>query len=541
MDAVIILIALAAGLGIRQLGYPPLPGYLLAGFVAHALSLGDIEVIKSVADIGILLLLFTIGLKLNLKELLAPQVWAVTTLHMASVVPLTAVVIMTAGIVVPLLSLDTVAAWSLAFALSFSSTVFAVKMFDDRGETSSFHATLTIGVLVIQDILAVAYLVLSSGQWQWSMLLVLLVPLFRWPLTKLMDMAGHGELLTLFGILCALGAAEVFYLIGLKGGLGALMCGMLLSEYYPGSKGTDPGKARELYSGLSRLKDLLLVGFFLQIGYYGLPSFPMLMVALVLSLLIFMRPVIYYFLYAMFNLRARTALLASAALFTYSEFGLIVAALSVEAGLLAAEWLTTLAIALSLSFVMATPLNMNIHRVYDRLFRTLHRYQLAERLPEEQPTELGDAKVVILGMGRVGRGAYEDLNKRYPGQVVGVEESFDRAQSNQAAGLNCVTGDAVDHDFWSEAVLQSPRELVLVSLTNHSENMSVVQQAKDAGYTGNLAVVSRYPDEEAELTELGCITFNLYAEAGHGFAEHVIERLESTPEPEDRPPERALA
>ena len=193
MDAVIILVALAAGLGIRQLGYPPLPGYLLAGFVAHALSLGDVEVIKSVADIGILLLLFTIGLKLNLKELLAPQVWAVTTLHMASVVPLTAVVIMTAGIAVPLLSLDTVAAWSLAFALSFSSTVFAVKMFDDRGETSSFHATLTIGVLVIQDILAVAYLVLSSGQWQWSMLLILLVPLFRMPLTRLMDMAGQGH------------------------------------------------------------------------------------------------------------------------------------------------------------------------------------------------------------------------------------------------------------------------------------------------------------------------------------------------------------
>ena len=379
MDAVIILVALAAGLGIRQLGYPPLPGYLLAGFVAHALSLGDVEVIKSVADIGILLLLFTIGLKLNLKELLAPQVWAVTTLHMASVVPLTAVVIMTAGIAVPLLSLDTVAAWSLAFALSFSSTVFAVKMFDDRGETSSFHATLTIGVLVIQDILAVAYLVLSSGQWQWSMLLILLVPLFRMPLTRLMDMAGHGELLTLFGILCALGAAEVFYLIGLKGGLGALMCGMLLSQYYPGSQGTDPNKARELYSNLSRLKDLLLVGFFLQIGYYGLPSFPMLMVALVLSLLIFMRPVIYYFLYAMFNLRARTALLASAALFTYSEFGLIVAALSVEAGLLAAEWLTTLAIALSISFVMATPLNTNIHRVYDRFFSTLHRFQKSER------------------------------------------------------------------------------------------------------------------------------------------------------------------
>lgn len=530
MDAVIILIALAAGLGIRQLGYPPLPGYLLAGFVAHALSLGDIEVIKTVADVGILLLLFTIGLKLNLKELIAPQVWAVTTLHMASVVPLTAVVIMTAGIVVPLLSLDTAAAWSLAFALSFSSTVFAVKMFDDRGETSSFHATLTIGVLVIQDILAVGYLVLSSGHWQWSMLLVLLVPLFRMPLTKLMDMAGHGELLTLFGILCALGAAEVFYLIGLKGGLGALMCGMLLSQYYPGPQGTDPNKGEELYDNLSRLKDLLLVGFFLQIGYYGLPSFPMLMVALVLSLLIFLRPVIYYFLYALFNLRARTALLASAALFTYSEFGLIVAAISVEAGLLTAEWLTTLAIALSISFVMATPLNTNIHRVYDRFFNTLHRFQKDDRLPEEQPPELGDAKVVILGMGRVGRGAYRDLDIRYPGQVVGVDESYDRTQANRKAGLNCVTGDATDHDFWTEALLQAPRDLVLVSLTNHSENLTVVQQVKDAGFTGKLAVVSRYKDEEAELTELGCITFNLYAEAGRGFARHVLERASELPD-----------
>ena len=138
----------------------------------------------------------------------------------------------------------------------------------------------------------------------------------------------------------AMGGATLFESVGLKAGLGALAAGMLLAG---------AAQTRELYKSLANLKDLFLIGFFLQIGYLGLPTEYMWFVAFALTLVIFLRPVLYFLLFVVFQLRARTALLASAALFSYSEFGLVIAAFAVESGELSQRWLTTLALAVSLS------------------------------------------------------------------------------------------------------------------------------------------------------------------------------------------------
>lgn len=517
VEPITILFAFLCGLGFRRLGFPPLPGYLLAGFISHGMGLGDVDLITAIADIGILLLLFTIGLKLNLKELAAPQVWGVASLQILIAVPLTAIVIVAAGMLFPSLSLpDLSSAWILAFALSFSSTVFAVKMFEDRGETISLHATLAIGVLVIQDILAVIYLVAASDVRPGPEALILLgLPLLRPVGLYLLRLAGHGELVLLFGITIALGAAQVFELLHLKGGLGALIAGMLLAN---------SARSKELYNSLIGLKDLFLIGFFLQIGYYGIPSGEMVLVAIALSCLIFIRPFLYYLLFVLFKLRARTALLASFALFNYSEFGLIVAAIAASQGMLPPEWLTTLALAVSISFFLATPFNSNVHSIYHRFHGFLHGLERKERLTQELPANLADARIVVLGMGRVGVGAYQFFLEHYPDQVVGVEENFSKVLAHQANGFNCVHADASDHDFWDNTGIKS-RDLVLVSLSNHAENLTAVKLARSCGVNGSLAVVSRYPDEQKELQDLGCIVFNLYAEAGYGFAEHVHQEL----------------
>ncbi|MBO6556740.1 MAG: cation:proton antiporter [Pseudomonadales bacterium] len=519
LEPLVILLAFVAGLAFKKIGYPPLPGYLLAGFVAHGFSLGQVDLITEIADIGILLLLFTIGLKLNLKDIAAPYTWAVAGLHIGIAVPLTTVVIMVSGIVFPVLALqDTGSAWMLAFALSLSSTVFAVKVFEERGESASFHAKIAIGILVIQDILAVTFLVLSSGQLPavWAPALLLLVfirPLLLW----LLNLARHSELVILMGFGMALGGAELFEAAGLKGGLGALLFGLILSN----SKLT-----KELYNSLIDLKDLFLIGFFLQIGYYGLPEQPMWFVATALAFLIFLRPVIYYLLFVGFRLRARTSLLASSALFNYSEFGLVVAAYAVATGNLPQEWLTTIALAVSISFFIATPLNLRIHRFYSQYGSNLQRIERGARLKAEVPTDLGDAEVVVLGMGRVGVGAYQRLREIHADNIVGVDENFSKVQEHRDNGISCVHGDASDYDLWAHSSLKD-KKLVLISLTKHAENLVAVELAKELGFSGTLAVVCRFPDQHQELAEMGCIVFNLYDEAGHGFAEHVVERLDS--------------
>ncbi|MFK7861293.1 MAG: cation:proton antiporter [Granulosicoccus sp.] len=519
MEPIVIAVAFAAGLCFRQVGYPPLLGYLLAGFFGHWAGWGSGEALAPLADAGILLLLFTIGLKLNPRDLAPRYVWGSAIAHMMIAVPLTAAVIYIVGsLYEPLSFSHPVAPWTLAFALSFSSTVLAIKLFEERGETASFYASISIGILVVQDVLAVIYLVASSGKlpsiWALALLgLPLLKPLLNW----LFSIIGHGELLLISGILFTFGAAEVFELVNLKGGLGALVCGMLIAQSHK-------EKSKELYEQLAGLKNLLLLGFFLQIGYYGIPELELVAVALVLTMLVVLRPIIYFFLSVSFGLRARTGWFAGLSLFTYSEFGLIVAAIAQSNGVLGDQWITTLALAMALSYLFATPVNRKAHELYVRFAEPLSRLEKSERLPEEVIGSLDGATVAILGMGRVGRGAFDALRTAGYDKVVGIEENYQLTQKRNAENWPCVHGDASDRDFWERTGLANC-ELILVSLSNHRENVRVAKLARELNFSNTLAVATRFTDESVELKELGCLTFYRYADVGNNFATYTLHNI----------------
>lgn len=519
LDPLIIVVALIAGLAVKRINYPPMLGFLLAGFVIHAIGLEGGELVNSIANAGVTLLLFTIGLKLKLKDLVSVQVWGVSSLHMVITVGLFAGILF---LLTPLLSeayqLSSQAVWLIAFALSFSSTVFAIKIFDERGDGASLYAKLAIGILIMQDLAAVFYLAFSIGKipQETALLLLLLIPA-RPLFERLMNFCGHGELLILFGLCLAFGGAALFEACSVKGDLGALLFGVLLSR---------SSKASELSKSLMSLKELFLVGFFVSIGLVGVPEIPMLLIALVLACFAILKPVLYYFLFVATNLRARTALFSSLSLYNYSEFGLIVAALAVSNSVLPEQWLVIIALALSFSFLFAVPANAHGRQWYNTHTHFLQRFERKNRLPIEPLVDLKGADIVILGMGRVGSGAYEYLkDHQLDYNIVAVEESDTKIQMHRDKGCNVVKGDATDPTFWEQINLESIK-LVMVSLTNHSENIDVVDLLSSLKYKGDIAVIARFPDEQAALADKGCIAFNLYAEAGYGFAEHVCEILD---------------
>jgi len=200
--------ALISGLLAVRLGLPPMVGYLIAGFILNALGFVDHERLVAVGELGVTLLLFTIGLKLDVRSLLRPVIWAGTTLHML-------LVIAVFGSGLYWLSLTGLAIFAdvdfriallIGFALSFSSTVFAVKVLEEKGEYTSKYGQLAIGVLIMQDIYAVLFLALSAGKVPslWALALFALIPL-RGVLMHLMSRAGHGELQILLGLGLAFG------------------------------------------------------------------------------------------------------------------------------------------------------------------------------------------------------------------------------------------------------------------------------------------------------------------------------------------------
>ncbi|MGB5412154.1 MAG: cation:proton antiporter, partial [Woeseiaceae bacterium] len=143
-DVAWITLAFALGFGSRLIGLPPLVGFLTTGFVLNYLGFASGEMLQKLADLGITLLLFTVGLKLDLRTLFRPQVWAVTSLHIGLVIAIFGLGIFALALIgVPLFtSLDLERALFLAFALSFSSTVFVVKNLEQNAEMQSLHGRI---------------------------------------------------------------------------------------------------------------------------------------------------------------------------------------------------------------------------------------------------------------------------------------------------------------------------------------------------------------------------------------------------------------
>ena len=192
--------------------------------------------------------------------------------------------------------------------------------------------------------------------------------------------------------------------------------------------------------------------------------------------------------------------------------------------MLSSDWVTTLTLAMAMSFFVATPINKQVHKLYLRYREKLTDFERDTRLPEEEIGSLGEVDTAVLSMGRVGRNAYEALSLSGRDAIVGIEESFARTASLQQAGFHCVHGDASDRDFWERTNL-AKCELIMVGLSNHRENLQIVSLAHELGYQGQLAVAARFADQKEELEKLGCISFNLYEEAGRDFALHALNRL----------------
>jgi len=510
-------IALVMGLAARMISLPPLVGFLLAGFILGAMGAEGGEFLQHVADLGITLLLFSIGLKLNVRSLLRPEIWAVSLIHMLLIVLfLTGVFLLIAKLGIPMIQdLDLQSAVLVAFALSFSSTVFAVKTLEDRGAAISRYGRIAIGVLIMQDIAAVVFMAVSAGKLPslLALSLFLLIPLRR-PMLALLQRAGHGEVLILMGFVFALGGASLFEMVGMKGDLGALVLGVVLSGH---------ARSNELARSLLGFKELFLIGFFLSIGLTGIPTLQNLGMALLLVLFIPLKSALFFRLFAKFRLTARTSTYSAFTLANYSEFGLIVSALAVGGGWISPDWLVTIALALSLSFIIAAPLNSNAGRLYERFRGKLHEYQVPQRLPEDEAIDIGDASMMIFGMGRVGTVVYEQFQQNMPGKVIGVDFNDTTINAQQEAGRNAVLGDATNPDFWSGMCgAQNQLKYVLFTMPNHDQQLRAAKLLRRQGFKGRIAATAKYADEIDDLREHGVdAAFNLYAEAGAGFASHV--------------------
>jgi hypothetical protein len=387
-------------------------------------------------------------------------------------------------------------------------------------ELESLSGRIAIGVLVIQDVMAVVFIVMLGSTWPSPWLaavvagLILLRPVLGWFLSR----TGHGELLVLYGFVLAVGlGAELFDAVDLKPDLGALFIGIVLSRH---------PRAGELANRLLDFKNLFLLGFFLSIGLAGTPSTSAWIIGVLLVVLVPTRSAVLFLLFTRFRLRARTALHTSLTLSTFSEFGLIVVAAAVDDGRLDQQWLAVLAVALSGSFVVAAASNAFRYAFYERWHGLASRLERRPHLPADAVIDVGEANVLVFGMGRVGTGAYDELVDQGRGPVIGVDREAEKVELHNAVGRRVIVGDALDRDFWERVSVHPEVELVVAAMGNQRANLLCVQRIRSWLPDAKIAATATYHDHVRQLNEAGVdIARNLYEEAGQALAADAVEAI----------------
>jgi hypothetical protein len=188
-----------------------------------------------------------------------------------------------------------------------------------------------------------------------------------------------------------------------------------------------------------------------------------------------------------------------------------------------------IALALSATFVIASPLNTAADVLYSKYRQRLCKFERKTRHPDDQPIDSGTATIGVFGMGRLGTIAYDFMCEQYGNTVLGFDFNPDKVKQHCEAGRRVLFADPTDPDFWPRMTRRDGQaRMVLLTMPKHQANLAAVRHLVEIGFAGNIAAIAHFDDQVSELKEAGAeAAFNFYNEAGLGFAEHAREVLEN--------------
>jgi monovalent cation:H+ antiporter-2, CPA2 family len=547
-------LALIMGFIAARLKLPVLVGYLIAGIIIGPATPGfvaDLELSSQLAEIGVMLLMFGVGLHFSLDDLLAVRRIALP----GAIVQIAVATLLGMGV-------TALWGWSLAagvvfgLALSVASTVVLLRALEDRGLLESVNGRIAVGWLVVEDLVMVLVLVLLPPLAVWlggtvevpgedtaerslmttlaltlgrisvfiALMLVVgkrLFPRLLWQIAR----TGSRELFTLCVIATAVGiaygSAELF---GVSFALGAFFAGMVMRE--------SPLSYRAAQESLP-LRDAFSVLFFVSVGMLFDPNVIIdqpLKLLEVLAIVVFGKSLAAFSLVLLFRYPLNTALTVSASLAQIGEFSFILANLGVSLGIVPSEGQSLilagaiLSIALNpLVFRVIEPAQVWI-RSRSRLAQTLERPDdpLAV-LPMTVDLNRLAGQVVLVGFGRVGRRIGEALTENGISFVV-AEENREIVEQLRENGIPAVSGDAADPAVLIQAHIQRARMLVIAT----PDTLDVRRMIEIARTVNPRieTVVRTHSEEEAGLLEkenAGKVFLGEH-ELASSMIRHVLER-----------------
>ncbi len=512
--AALLFVAAAIGTLTVWLRQPLILGYILVGILSGPSVLGWVtarDQIDLLAQMGIAMLLFVVGLKLDLH--LIRTLGPVALATGLGQVLFTSVI----GYFLALsLGLEPVASLYVAVALTFSSTIIIVKLLSDKREIDALHGRIAVGFLIVQDIVVVLVMIGlsafgasgSSEEIGLTLLFLLLkatgLLVGTWLLmryvfpTLLHQLARSLELLLLFAIAWAIFLAIIGDFLGFSKEVGAFLAGISLAST----------RFREAIGArLVSLRDFLLLFFFIDLGAQlemGQLSGQM-GPAVVLSLFVLIgNPLIVVIIMGIMGYRRRTSFLAGLTVAQISEFSLILGGLGVTLGHIGKEILGLITMVGLMTIGISTYLILYSHILYHRLGRWLKVFERCIPRRELEEEAMGSAPavdVILFGLGRYGSHMAHYLRERGM-NILGVDYHSATVAESQKQGLQALYGDAEDPEYPKTLPLSQAR-WVVSTIPQRDVNLALLDSLRHHGYAGRKAVTAHSHLDAEILKESG--------------------------------------
>ena len=520
--AALLVLAAAGGFVGLMLRQPLIVSFIAVGILAGPSVLGiarSEDHIDLLAELGIAVLLFLVGLKLDLK--------LVRTLGPVALMTGLGQVLFTSlfGFLIGLaLGLDAVASLYVAVALTFSSTIIIVKLLSDKKEIDSLHGRIALGFLIVQDLVVVLAMIVLSALgvgaeaegdgalfdialvFGYGGLMLVAVGLFiRFVADPLVERLSRApELLVSFAIGWAALLAALGHYLGFGKELGGLLAGVSLAS--------TPFR-EAIAARLASLRDFLLLFFFIALGAaldlsaLGESVWP----AILLSLFVLIgNPLIVLVILGALGYRKRTGFLAGLTVAQISEFSLIFMAMGVSLGHVGDDALALVTLVGLVTIAASTYMITFSHQLYDRMAPLLGVFE-RRRLDREADADAPDTArhdVILFGMGRYG-GAIAQRLQAAGCRVLGVDFNPAAVRRWRDAGIDVVFGDASDPVFLAHLPLTGVGWAVS-AVPEHDTGVShddprhaLIGALRSQGFGGRIAVAVRHEETAQELAQAG--------------------------------------
>ncbi len=506
-----LILAASAVLGglalwLRQ---PLIVAFIVVGILVgpSGLDLSGVEQrLALLAEIGIAVLLFVVGLKLDLHLIRTMGPVALAT--GLGQVAFTSIF----GYFIAIgLGFSVIGSLYIAVALTFSSTIIIVKLLSDKGEIDSLHGRIAVGFLIVQDIAVILAMIgltalgaeQDSGHLLTDGLLVLVkgvallagvALLMRYVLPKLLpSMARTQELLVLFSIAWAVLFASVGDMLGFSKEVGAFLAGVSLASTH----------FREMIAlRLTSLRDFLLLFFFIGLGaqldlsLLGTQIVPALFFS---AFVLIGNPLIVMIIMGYMGYRKRTGFLAGLTVAQISEFSLILATLGVTLGHIDREALGLITLVGLITIGLSTYLILYSQPIYQRLSPFLNVFE--RRNPHREISHLENepettAEIILLGLGRYGRQIAENLVRRDK-KILALDFDPQVVSSLDTGHFAVRYGDAEDPELLEQLPLDQAR-WVINAIPGEKTNLAILHGLKKRNYQGKV-VLTAHNQEQADL------------------------------------------